>query len=93
MRLVFIWTSNYFFWKTNQTPWLAFLVCYYTISEIVPFTIFCVVLLFRIVNYRSDFRRMQSNYKMLNRTISETDCLKDGSDVDEDDRKSSGVID
>jgi hypothetical protein len=36
---------------------------------------------------------MQSDYKMLNRTISETDCLKDGSDVDEDDRKSSGVID
>ena len=36
---------------------------------------------------------MQSDYKMLNRTISETDCLRDGSDVDEDDRKSSGVID
>ena len=73
MRLFFIWGSNYFWYRQDQTAWIFFLISYYTVSEIVPFTIFCVVLIFRIINYRQDYKVMIEAFRKNNRTISESE--------------------
>ena len=43
LRLVMIWTQNYFWYMPDQTGWLAFVVVYQFFANIVPIAVFILV--------------------------------------------------
>jgi hypothetical protein len=57
LRFFWIWTANYFWWSSHGArDYLMFEATFFVLSEIVPFLIFCVVLIVRIQAYRRDFK-------------------------------------
>lgn len=92
LRLVWIWTCNFFWWKPNDGAeyFLVFDATFFSLSEVIPFLIFCVVLTCRIYSYTQDYRIIQKRKAskqslepehMLLRTASETSAIKNKLDV------------
>ena len=59
LHFFWIWTSNFFwFHKNGAEYYLAFEAMFYTLFEVVPFMIFCGVLICRIRSYSLDYKKI-----------------------------------
>lgn len=80
MRFVWIWMANYFWWSDHGArDYLAFEATFFTLSEIVPFLIFCVVLTCRIRAYSKDYKMIRES--MLSKASGGLEQTRRDSDV------------
>jgi hypothetical protein len=50
LRLVMIWTQNYFWYMPDQTGWLSFVVVYQLLAALVPIVVFLFVSAEHVLN-------------------------------------------
>jgi hypothetical protein len=59
LRFIWIWTCNFFWWSKNGAEYyLVFESTFFSLSEVVPFLIFCIVLTCRIHSYSLDYKKI-----------------------------------